>query len=286
LRGNPKLCAITGYSEEELLGMTFAEITHPDDRQENFEGFQQAVRGGTPEYEVEKRYVRKDGQAVWVSVNTTIVRDEAGQPLRAVTVLQDITGRRQAEEARVRLAAIVESSDDAIIGKTLEGVITSWNQGAQRMYGYSAEEVVGRPISILVPPERSDDVPRILESMRRGERVEHYETERVSKDGRRLHVSVTVSPIKDREGLVVGASVVARDITERKRAEKEIQTRARQQETVAELGLRTLAKEDPQAVMGEAVTLVTRVLNAEYCKVLELLPGRDELLLVAGVGWE
>jgi len=162
LRVNPRLCGITGYSEEELLGMTFAEITHPDDRQENFEGFQQAVRGGTPEYEVEKRYVRKDGQAVWVSVNTTIVRDEAGQPLRAVTVLQDITGRRQAEEARARLAALVESSDDAIIGKTLEGVITSWNQGAQRMYGYSAEEAVGRPISILVPPERPDDVPSIL----------------------------------------------------------------------------------------------------------------------------
>ncbi|MDQ3841875.1 MAG: PAS domain S-box protein, partial [Actinomycetota bacterium] len=168
----------------------------------------------------------------------------------------------------------------------LEGVITSWNQGAQRMYGYSAEEAVGRPISIIVPPERSTDVPSILESIRRGERVKHYETERVSKDGRRLHVSIAVSPIKDPEGLVVGASVVARDITERKRAEKVIQTRARQQEAVAELGLRTLAKEDARAVMDEAVTLVTRVLNAEYCKVLELLPGRDELLLVAGVGWE
>ncbi|MDQ3926087.1 MAG: PAS domain S-box protein, partial [Actinomycetota bacterium] len=161
LRVNPKLCAITGYSEEELLGMTFAEITHPDDRQENFEGFLQAVRGGASEYAVEKRYVRKDGQVVWASVNTTIVRDEAGQPLRAVAVFQDITARRQAEEARARLAAIVESSDDAIIGKTLEGVITSWNQGAQRMYGYSAEEAVGRPISILVPPERPDDVRSI-----------------------------------------------------------------------------------------------------------------------------
>ena len=93
LRVNPKLCEITGYSKEELLGMTFTQITYPEDHQKNFEGFQQTVRGETSEYEVEKRYVRKDGQVVWVSVNTTIIRDEAGQPLRTLAVIQDLTGR-------------------------------------------------------------------------------------------------------------------------------------------------------------------------------------------------
>jgi PAS domain S-box-containing protein len=96
---NSKMCEITGYSEEELLGMTFLEITHPDDRQENFEGFQQAVHGGAPEYEVEKRYVRKDGQVVWVSVNARVLRNEIGQPLRTVAVIQDITERKRAEKA-------------------------------------------------------------------------------------------------------------------------------------------------------------------------------------------
>ena len=123
-------------------------------------------------------------------------------------------------EANLRglLAAIVESSDDAIISKTLEGVITSWNRGAQRIFGYSAEEVVGQHISLLMPPERVEDMRRILERVRRGERVDHYETKRRTKDGRIIDVSLTVSPVRDADGNIIGASKVARDITEQKRA--------------------------------------------------------------------
>jgi two-component system, NtrC family, sensor kinase len=123
-------------------------------------------------------------------------------------------------EANLRglLAAIVESSDDAIISKTLAGVITSWNRGAERIFGYSAEEVVGQHISLLMPPERIEDLTRILERVRRGERVDHYETKRRTKDGRILDVSLTVSPIRDADGNIIGASKVARDITEQKRA--------------------------------------------------------------------
>ncbi len=128
---------------------------------------------------------------------------------------------RAATEAKSRLAAIVESTNDAIIGKTLEGVVTSWNPAAERLFGYTAEEMIGQPISRLIPPERQEDFERILGSIRRGERLTHFETERIRKDGSRVHVSLTVSPIKNANGEIVGASKIARDVSERKRIEVE-----------------------------------------------------------------
>jgi len=195
VRVNPRLCQITGYSEEELLDMTFLEITHFEHRNGNYESFQRFVRGELPEYKAEKRYVHRDGHAMWVKVNATVIRSETGRPLRTVAIIQDITERKEAEETRARLAAIIEYSEDAIIGKTLDGIITSWNKGAQKIYGYSEEEVVGKPINVLVSPERPDEIPKILASIRRGEAVEHYETVRMTKDGRYLNISLTVSPI-------------------------------------------------------------------------------------------
>jgi two-component system, chemotaxis family, CheB/CheR fusion protein len=120
-----------------------------------------------------------------------------------------------------RLAAIVESSDDAIVGKSLDGIVTSWNAGAERLFGYTAEEMIGQPIARLVPLDRRDDLPQILDSIRRGVRVDHFETERIRKDGRRIYVSLTISPIRDDSGVVVGASKIARDVTERKATERE-----------------------------------------------------------------
>ena len=119
-----------------------------------------------------------------------------------------------------RLAAIVEFSDDAIISEDLNGIIATWNHGAEKLFGYEAEEVVGKPITILIPPERQDEEPSILARIKRGERIEHYETVRQHKDGRRIEISLTVSPIMDAAGTVVGASKIARDITQRKRTEK------------------------------------------------------------------
>lgn len=126
------------------------------------------------------------------------------------------------EEAVSRLAAIVESSDDAIIGKTLDGTITSWNKGAVKMYGYTPEEVIGRSISILAPPYIPDEIPHILDRIKRGEAVDHYQTERVTKDGRYIYASITVSPIRDWTGKIIGASTIARDITELRQAEDEL----------------------------------------------------------------
>jgi len=128
--------------------------------------------------------------------------------------------REQAEEAQLRLAAIVASSDDAIISKTLEGIITSWNAGAERIFGYTVEEAVGRPINMLVPPDRQGEESLILDKLRRGESVEHFETVRIMKDGRQIHVSLAISPIRNPAGQIIGASKIARDITEQKRAEE------------------------------------------------------------------
>jgi PAS domain S-box-containing protein len=170
-----------------------------------------------------------------------------------------------AEEEPARLAAIVESSDDAIISKTLEGVITSWNEGAQRIYGYSAEEAIGRPISMLVPPEHPDEVPGLLEKIRRGEKVEHYKTVRVTKDGRRLDISLTVSPIKDAEGNVVGGSAIARDITEREEAER----RLREAETL----YRTLVEQIP------AITYIQEPLESNNPKAVTYMSPQYETIL-------
>ncbi|MBV9455391.1 MAG: PAS domain S-box protein, partial [Rubrobacter sp.] len=156
----------------------------------------------------------------WVKAFIYPVKDEAGNVHEVILMHEDITERKQAEEVRARLAAIVESSKDAIIGKTLEGKITNWNRGAQNIYGYSTEEVIGKPINILVPSDRPDEIPKILQRLRRGEAINHYETVRITKDGRWLDVSLTISPIKDALGNIIGASTIARDITERKQAEE------------------------------------------------------------------
>jgi PAS domain S-box-containing protein len=136
-------------------------------------------------------------------------------------VVPDVSDQEHAEAAQAYLAAIVESSDDAIIGKTLQGIITSWNKGAEKLFGYTAAEIIGLPINTLIPPDREEEEVEILKRLRRGERIEHFETVRVKKDGRLFDVSLTISPIKDSSGRIIGASKVARDISERKRADVE-----------------------------------------------------------------
>src|SRR5581483_6498467 len=136
-------------------------------------------------------------------------------------VAHPVSTATPAEQAVFYLASIVSSSDDAIVGKDLSGIIQSWNAGAERLFGYRAAEVIGRPITILVPPERLQEEEDILARIARGERVEHYETVRVQKDGTRVDVSLTLSPVKDAEGRVIGASKIARDISQRKREERE-----------------------------------------------------------------
>ena len=162
---------------------------------------------------------RPDGTRVPFQPYPTPLFNSAGNLTGAVNMLVDISDRKRAEHTANRLAAIVESSEDAIISKNLDGIITSWNGSAERMFGYLAEETIGKSIMMLIPPDRHDEEPRILQRMRRGERIEHYETVRRRKDGSLIQVSLSASPVKDAWGNIVGASKIARDITSRKQAE-------------------------------------------------------------------
>ncbi len=157
---------------------------------------------------------------VGIAAHAAIAIDNA-RLLRAAQM--EIVQRKRAEQDLRRVAAIIQSSDDAIISKDLDGVITSWNAGAERLFGYSAAEAIGRPVTMLMPPDRTDEEPGILTRIRRGERIEHYDTVRRRKDGALLDISLTVSPIKDGNGTIVGAPKIARDITDRKRAEQQQQ---------------------------------------------------------------
>jgi PAS domain S-box-containing protein len=219
LRVNRKLCEILGYSEPELLSLTLEDIIHPDDLEADLsqrEKVQSEALGG---YSGEKRCIRKNGSLVWVNLTVAGVRD-GGRLEHFVSVIDDITARREGEEAQFRLGAIVEASDDAIVSKKLDGVITSWNPAATRIFGFKAEEAIGRSITIIIPPHLRHEEATILSRLRRGERIDHYETVRVTKAGKKLNVSLTISPVRDSKGHIIGASKIARDITERKQAEQ------------------------------------------------------------------
>ena len=342
---NDTFCRIVGYSRDELSKMECASLTHPNDIPLMNEKLEALMSDRIPRFEIEKRYIRKDGTQIWVQNSVSVTRDGAGRALNLVALCQDITARKQTETAlkqseaelteffenaseaihwvgsdgtilrankaelrmlgyaaeeyvghnifsfhvdkdHIRdvldrlhageslrayraqliakdgsirdviinssvyfengefvhtrcftrdvtddmrtekalrhLAAIVETTDDAVISKDLNGIITSWNPAAERLYGYTAEEAVGKSVTIMIPPERPDEEPAILARLRRGERIDHYETIRVAKDGRRLDVSLTVSPIQDATGKIIGASKIARDITQQKKAQNEI----------------------------------------------------------------
>jgi len=165
---------------------------------------------------------RPDGTRIPFAPYPTPLRDASGKLIGAVNMLVDISERQAADDARGYLAAIVESSDDAIVSKTLKGIVTSWNRGAETIFGYRPEEMIGHPIAVLFPPDRLSEEDVILGRIRRGERVEHFETVRRHKDGHLIDVSLTISPVRDGSGRIVGASKIARDITDRKRAEAEL----------------------------------------------------------------
>jgi PAS domain S-box-containing protein len=184
-----------------------------------------ALNTGASVHDEEVIIERPDGSRVSVSVHIDPIRDQNGAIVGVVNFFQDITGRKTTERANGLLAAIVGTSDDAIISKTLDGVITSWNKGAERIFGYSAEEAVGQNISLIIPHDRRKEETYILEQLRRGERVEHFETVRVTKEGKLVDISVAISAVKDADGRIIGASKVARDITERKQGERALAER-------------------------------------------------------------
>jgi sigma-B regulation protein RsbU (phosphoserine phosphatase) len=216
---SPSCQRISGHDAEEFSanpGLVW-DIVHQDDRQlltDHRHDITQTKALG----EVEFRIVRPDREIRWIHHVCEPVFDDSGNYLGTRGSFSDITNRRLAEEKNLRLAAIVESSDDAIIGKTMDGDITSWNRGAEKIFNYEESEVLGKPITILIPPEYVDDVLKVHERIRRGEHVEHFETVRRKKDGERIYMSLTYSPIRDAQGKVIAMSTIGRDITEQKRA--------------------------------------------------------------------
>jgi PAS domain S-box-containing protein len=197
---------------------TFFQRIHPDD-QRRLEQVKRASRDKTG-FEFDYRIVHPGGEIREIHTVGHPVFSPSGDLVEYVGTVMDVTERKRGEQATRLLAAVVESSHDAIVSKNLDGTITSWNTGAERLFGYAPEEAVGQNITLIIPPDRRDEERAIVEQLTRGERVDHFETVRMHKDGSLLDVALTISPMKDAAGRIVGASKLARDITERKRAEE------------------------------------------------------------------
>jgi PAS domain S-box-containing protein len=217
VRVNAQAEELFGYSQEELLGqkpdlLMPRRLRRRDLKQPAAHVAHTRLRPLGDGLEVLAR--RRDGTEFPAEISLSVL--DGGAETRVLGAIRDI-GHKRAEE--LYLAAIVHASDDAVIGKTLDGTIVSWNKGAEKIYGYKAEEVLGHSIAILLPQGKPDELPEIMKQLRRGRRIESYETTRVHKDGHYIDVSVTISPVKDKSGKVVGASAVARDITKHKQAE-------------------------------------------------------------------
>lgn len=210
---------VTGYSRDELIGTDFSHYFAKPERARS--GCERAFKDGSVKnYELEIRH--RDGRLTPVVYNASVFRDGSGRIVGLFAAARDISLRQQAEEKNLWLASIVESSDDAIIGKSLDGVITSWNKGAEKIYGYKEDEAIGEMISLVVPPDRRHEVARFLERIGYGEHTEHYETVRRRKDGREIDVSLTISPIRNTTGHIIGASTIARDISQQKSLQRQL----------------------------------------------------------------
>ena len=215
---NPALLRLLGSIREQVVGRKLWQVGLLPDQSAQQAFLRQVQQEGQLRYEM-LELVTRGGNAYYVEWVSILFRANGHDVLQCN--LRDISDRRRAEEAMLRLAAIVSSSEDAILSKDLNGIIASWNAAAERMFGYSAQEIVGRPVSLLFPPDRQSEFTEIMERIRRGERVDHYETTRLRKDGSFLSVSVTVSPVKNSHGTIIGASDITRDISKRKELEEQ-----------------------------------------------------------------
>lgn len=216
---NPAAERLFGFTADEAVGLPVEVLIPPERHEEEALRHKRACAGEWIRgYETVRR--QKNGSLIDVSVALSPIKNARGWAVSVSEIVQDIRDRKKAEDANWQLAAIVGSSNDAIMSLDGNDNITTWNRGAERLYGYAGGEVIGKTVMIIIPPDRRDEEMRILEALRKGERIEHYETLRRRKDGSLVNISLTLSPIKDAEGKIIGASKIARDITERKQAEE------------------------------------------------------------------
>lgn len=223
-------CRIIGIKPDAFTAnyQAFLAAVHPDDRAEVNAAYSKSLKEGKDSYEIEHRIVRKNDLEIrYVYEKCQHIRDDSGRAIRSIGMVHDITERKLAENKTRQLSSIVESSDDAIIGKTVDGIITSWNKGAEKMYGYTEDEVIGKSISLLAPANRKEEVAQILDKIKRRIYIQNFETVRVKKSGKEIPTILTISPIMDERGIIIGASTISHDITELKNMEVALQAYAR-----------------------------------------------------------
>lgn len=215
---NESATRVFGYSADEMIGTAFSRIVPEGSRRSETEILEKPGSDSIHRYEADRQ--TKDARLLRVLVTVTPVHDLGGRVIGALRMECEIPAKNARDELQSRLAAIVESSNDAIVSKNLDAVITSWNQAAFRLFGYTAEEMIGQSILTIIPEDLHTEEAEILRKVKAGERIEHYETRRVRKDKSIVEVSLTISPIKDSQGNIVGSSKIARDISERKKFER------------------------------------------------------------------
>jgi PAS domain S-box-containing protein len=264
---------------EDVIGKHVAEVLGEESFAAVRPHIDKVLRGEPTEYELEIRFPGLGPRLIHGMY--TPVLDEAGDSDGWIASLLDVGEQRRADEVRRQLASIVDSSSDAIFSENLDAHIVSWNRGAERLYGYAAPEVIGKPITLLMPPARGDEETHILARIARGEHIEHYETVRRCKDGRLIEVSLTISPVRDSEGRVIGASKIARDITERRQASRALAHRAEEQKALYEFTNRLYRADSLATVYRAALDAIVSALHCSRASILRF----DEHGVMRFVAW-
>jgi PAS domain S-box-containing protein len=264
------------------------ELVRPDGRRYEFEEWpvMRTIRSGEEVRDEELVQRMGDGTKLWLSCNSSPIYDEEGRVAAAVQVVHDITEHKRAAEQFAYHAQLLENIHDAVLATDEQFDLTAWNKGAEQMFGWTAEEALGRKVYEVIPTEYSDEemaqaLRGLTETGRfRGDMIMYH------KDGTPVYTEALTIALRGEQGQITGYLNITRDITERKQAEKEVENRAHQQAVIAEIGLWALADDDLQSLMDDTVAFVAQTLDVEYCKIVEILPSGEELLLRAGVGWE
>ena len=252
-----------GYAANEAVGQSIRMII-PADRQAEEEMVLERIRAGQPISHFETIRQRKDGTLIPISLSVSPILDDTGRVIGASKIARDISEQVAAGIASRRLAAVVESTDDAIITKDLEGVITAWNAAAERIFGYTAAEAIGRSIRMLIPAELQGEEDLVLGKIRAGEKLDHYETVRMRKDGRRISISLTVSPLRNERGEVIGASKIARDISERSRLLAVANEHAANSQKLGEVGAVVASTLDREEIVQKVTDIARDLTRAEF----------------------